>query len=119
MSKPNLILASTSVYRANALQRLGLAFEQRPPNVDESPHKDETPRILAQRLAQAKAHAILTTTNNHTWVIGSDQVGWSNGRQIKETRYGRSSGSSTHCPLRASRPVLYRCCLIETNPSGG
>lgn len=68
-----LILASTSKYRKELLGRLGLAFETVAPLVDETPLPQETPELLALRLAQAKALAISLSQPN-AYVIGSDQV---------------------------------------------
>ena len=68
-----LILASTSRYRRELLERLRLPFHVARPEVDETPAPGETPPALAQRLARAKATAI-ATQQPETWVIGSDQV---------------------------------------------
>jgi len=70
---PNLILASTSVYRRELLERLRLPFQVVAPRVDETPHPGEDPKALAIRLAIAKAQAV---ANEHleSVVIGSDQV---------------------------------------------
>ena len=40
---PPLVLASTSVYRRELLERLRLPFEVRPPEVDETPQAGELP----------------------------------------------------------------------------
>lgn len=68
-----LILASTSRYRAELLQRLGLPFDGMAPAVDETPHAGEPPAALAARLALAKATAVAQRLPDH-WVLGSDQV---------------------------------------------
>ncbi|NUO77175.1 MAG: septum formation inhibitor Maf, partial [Lysobacter sp.] len=78
---PTLVLASTSVYRRELLQRLGLPFATARPDVDETPRPDETPLALAQRLAQAKAEDVAARTPG-AWVLGSDQVAEFDGRQI-------------------------------------
>jgi hypothetical protein len=52
---PTLILASTSRYRRELLERLRLPFEVLAPEVDETPLPGETPAALALRLALAKA----------------------------------------------------------------
>jgi septum formation protein len=72
-SENRLILASTSTYRRQLLERLGLAFSVAAPAVDETPLPDETPLALVRRLARAKA-AIIARANPGTWVIGSDQA---------------------------------------------
>ncbi|MGH8618524.1 MAG: Maf family nucleotide pyrophosphatase [Burkholderiales bacterium] len=68
-----LILASTSPYRRELLARLGLPFETAAPAVDETPRPGEAPRVLALRLAEAKARAV-GTGRQGALVIGSDQV---------------------------------------------
>jgi septum formation protein len=76
-----LILASTSRYRRELLNRLGLPFEVHSPGVDETPLSGETPLALAQRLALAKAHAVAATFPDAV-VIGSDQVADLNGEPL-------------------------------------
>ncbi|HLM53851.1 MAG TPA: Maf family nucleotide pyrophosphatase [Pseudoxanthomonas sp.] len=68
-----LILASTSRYRRELLERLRLPFHISRPEVDESPLPGETPGALAPRLAAAKARAI-AAQHPEAWVIGADQV---------------------------------------------
>jgi septum formation protein len=70
---PALILASTSRYRRELLERLRLPFEAASPEVDESPRPGEAPAALAERLALAKARA-LAGTRPDAVVIGADQV---------------------------------------------
>ncbi len=68
-----LILASTSVYRRQLLDRLRLPYTVVSPLVDETPLPDESPDTLACRLALAKAQAV-ATLHPDSVVIGSDQV---------------------------------------------
>ena len=68
-----LILASTSRYRRELLQRVGLDFTVQAPEVDETPAAGEAPRDLALRLALAKAQAMAALQPDAV-VIGSDQV---------------------------------------------
>ena len=73
LSPRTLILGSTSPYRRELLQRLRIPFEVQGPEVDETPHAGETPMVLAQRLALAKAQAVAQRFPQAI-VIGSDQV---------------------------------------------
>lgn len=68
-----LVLASSSPYRRALLERLGVEFDVRAPDVDEDQYKAMpcTPREIAERLANAKADAVAT---DETLVLGSDQV---------------------------------------------
>ena len=72
-SPPKLILASTSRYRRELLERLGLPFESRPAGIDETARAGETPSALVTRLARAKAERVAAEAPD-AWVIGSDQI---------------------------------------------
>lgn len=76
-----LVLASTSRYRRELLQRLPLAFQVQAPEVDETPLPGEAPAALACRLALAKAQAV-AQTQPEAVVIGSDQVADLHGQAI-------------------------------------
>ena len=67
-----VVLASTSPFRKELLQRLGITFTTAAPDVDESPLAGETPEALVKRLAEAKARAIGQSCKG--LIIGSDQV---------------------------------------------
>ncbi|UFH48501.1 Maf family protein [Pseudomonas sp. KNUC1026] len=70
---PPIVLASSSPYRRELLNRLGLPFSCRSPDIDESRLPDEPVLALALRLAEAKARA-LAASHPHHLIIGSDQV---------------------------------------------
>ena len=76
-----LLLASTSRYRRELLERLKLPFHVARPEVDETPQDGESPSALARRLACAKAAAI-AANHPEAWVIGSDQVAEVNGQPL-------------------------------------
>jgi len=67
-----LVLASTSPFRRELLQRLGIPFTTAAPDVDESPQPGETPAELVRRLSECKARAVGKT--HAGLIIGSDQV---------------------------------------------
>jgi septum formation protein len=58
MEKSFVYLASASPRRAELLSQIGVPFERRPADVDESPLADEPPEGLVRRLAEAKADAV-------------------------------------------------------------
>lgn len=78
---PRLILASSSKYRRELLERLRLPFDVLVPNIDETPLPNESPEQTAMRLAQEKAIAVLQQSPG-ALVIGSDQVATLDGIQI-------------------------------------
>lgn len=73
-----LILGSSSPFRAELLNKLDLSFTQVSPDIDETPAPDETPEQLVQRLASSKALEI-AKTHPEALIIGSDQVAVING----------------------------------------
>lgn len=81
MRRMQLILGSTSRYRAELLARLRLPFETAAPHVDETPLAGEAPADLALRLARAKAKAVLAQYPE-ALVIGADQVADLDGEPI-------------------------------------
>ena len=68
-----LILASTSKYRRELLERLGVPFRCEAPDVDESVHQTGKPAEIAENLAMLKAKAVSRKFPGAV-VIGSDQV---------------------------------------------
>lgn len=68
-----IVLASTSPWRREILEKLGIPFITAAPQVDETPISGEDARHLVMRLAQAKAQALSAEYPNHL-IIGSDQV---------------------------------------------
>ena len=76
-----IILASSSPYRQELLNTLGLAFEAHAPDVDETRLTNEGPRDLVARLAEKKARA-LASRFSKALIIGSDQVALCDGQVL-------------------------------------
>jgi MAF protein len=68
-----LLLASSSPYRRELLERLRLPFVCASPDIDESHRPQESAIALVKRLAQEKAMALAARFPHHL-IIGSDQV---------------------------------------------
>ena len=69
---PTVTLASTSPFRKELLERLGIPFETVAPDVDETPLANETAEALVRRLSEDKARAM--AASHRGLIIGSDQV---------------------------------------------
>ena len=69
MSLP-LLLASASPRRREMLERVGLAVEVQPANVDERPQDGEPPEAYVARIAREKAIAI--ARRGDRWVLAAD-----------------------------------------------
>jgi septum formation protein len=72
MTRP-IVLASTSPFRRQLLEKLGLAFETASPDTDETRAPGEAPEQLVCRLAEQKARAVAGAYPD-ALIIGSDQV---------------------------------------------
>ncbi|PKH56521.1 septum formation inhibitor Maf [Shewanella sp. Choline-02u-19] len=97
MSKA-LILASTSPFRKQLLNKLNLPFSCCSPEVDETPLNNESPKDLVLRLSKLKAAAGAAKYTKGV-VIGSDQVAVINNQIIgkplnRETAIQQLSQSS-------------------------
>ncbi|MBB3143464.1 Maf family protein [Halomonas organivorans] len=70
---PRLVLASSSRFRRQLLDRLEIPYAWESPDIDETPHPGESPQALVHRLSLAKAERLATDWPDHL-IIGSDQV---------------------------------------------
>ncbi|MDX1693878.1 MAG: nucleoside triphosphate pyrophosphatase [Ketobacteraceae bacterium] len=68
-----IVLGSSSPYRQQLLQTLGLRFTTCSPDIDETPAPGESPEQLVARLALEKARAVAAQHPN-ALIIASDQV---------------------------------------------
>ncbi|MEE9330748.1 MAG: Maf family nucleotide pyrophosphatase [Methylophilaceae bacterium] len=79
--KQTLILASSSAYRRELLQRLQIPFNTVSPHVDETALENEKPQEIALRLSQEKARKV-GAEYPHALIIGCDQVATLDGEQL-------------------------------------
>jgi septum formation protein len=81
LNSQSLVLASTSIYRAQLLSILQIPFETSAPNVDETPLPGELAGQTSARLSILKAQAVAKNFPN-ALIIGSDQVALLEGQQL-------------------------------------
>lgn len=108
-----IVLASTSVYRAELLRRLLTNFEQRSPDTDESLLAGEPPAMRAARLAQAKAAACMKGTDGEL-IIGSDQVAELEGVILRKP--GTAEAAVAQLTASSGNRVSFHTalCLLDT-----
>lgn len=109
---PELVLASTSPYRRELLQRLRLPFQVAAPLVDETPQPAESARDLAVRLARAKALAVSARMPGAI-VIGSDQVAICEGRLLGKP--GDFARAVEQLRLMSGREVAFHTAVAVTD----
>lgn len=116
MNRQPLILASSSIYRRELLERLQLPFEVISPEVDETPFEYESPQETALRLAQAKARKV---ANSHpqALIIGCDQVATLDGNQLGKPLIHENAVKQL-CLMRG-RSVTFHSALCLFNASTG
>ncbi len=80
MSQNQLILASTSPRRNELLRLLGIPFEKRPSNADET-HPDDVDAVeYVQQMAREKGLAVLHA--NGEWILSADTIVALDGRVV-------------------------------------
>jgi len=115
---PRLILASSSPYRRELLERLRVPFDVVVPAVDETPLAGETPAVTALRLAEAKARAVASAIDGDTaLVIGSDQVATYDGLQIGKP--GSHENALAQLQAMRGREVLFHSALCLFDSGSG
>ena len=111
-----LVLASTSRYRRELLERLRLSFDVARPDVDETSSPGESPRDLAIRLAQAKACAVATQLADDAWALGSDQVAEVEGRALGKP--GGRAAAIAQLDSMSGRIVRFHTALCLAHADG-
>ena len=112
---PPIVLASTSPYRRELLQRLRLPFSVQAPRVDEQPLPGESPRVTARRLALAKARAV-ALGQPAAIVIGSDQVADVDGEALSKP--GTHDAALAQLTRMQGREVVFHTALAVIGPGG-
>ncbi|GAB0057716.1 7-methyl-GTP pyrophosphatase [Candidatus Magnetaquicoccaceae bacterium FCR-1] len=99
-----LVLASTSIYRRQLLERLGVPFTVASPETDETRLPDEPPEALVERLAEAKARAVAERFPDAV-IIASDQVAVIDGRVLGKP--GSPENAAAQLRLASGREVVF------------
>ena len=111
-----LVLASSSPWRRQLLERLGLPFTWASPEIDETPRPGESPDALVHRLALAKASRLADTFSHHL-IIGSDQVAVFNGKILGKP--GSEDAARTQLARFSGQRVRFMTGLALLDTAGG
>jgi len=112
-----LVLASSSPYRKQLLERLQYPFSAISPHIDETPLADEKPQDLVLRLSIEKAQALAISHPQHL-IIGSDQVAVFDGKII--TKPGSYEKAVEQLSAFSKRTVVFLTglCLLNSRTGG-
>ncbi len=113
---PKLVLASSSRYRRELLEKLKHPFSWQAPEVDETPLTGEKPDALALRLAQLKAEA-LAKAHPNSLIIGSDQVASLDGKLCGKP--GNKENALSQLKAASGKNVTFYTGLCLLNTSTG
>jgi septum formation protein len=111
-----LILASSSIYRRELLERLHMPFSVISPNVDETPLPEERPEETAFRLAQLKARKV-AEQHPRAIVIGCDQVATLDGQQLGKPL--THDNATRQLRMMRGRIVIFHSALCLFNAATG
>ncbi|MBC7787116.1 MAG: septum formation inhibitor Maf [Methylophilaceae bacterium] len=112
MTTPKLILASSSSYRSELLQRLQLPFTVASPDIDETAWHGELPEQTSLRLAKAKAIKI-AESNPNSLIIGCDQIATLDSLQIGKP--GTHENAVKQLKMMRGRNVVFYSALCLYN----
>jgi septum formation protein len=115
MKTPAIVLASTSRYRRELLQRLRIGFSVQAPRIDERPLPGEAPRATALRLALAKAREVAGVRPDAI-VIGSDQVADVDGEAISKP--GLHEAALAQLARMQGRSIVFHTAIAVVDPRG-
>ncbi len=114
--KQILILASSSIFRRELLQKLQIPFSCISPNVDETAFENEKPYETALRLAQDKARKI-GSEYPHALIIGCDQVATLDGEQLGKPL--NHTNATKQLKMMRGREVTFHSALCLFNAASG
>lgn len=107
-STQTLILASSSRYRREVLEKLHLPFACVSPDIDETPLVDESPAQTSLRLAESKARKVAESHPN-ALIIGCDQVATVDGVQIGKP--GNHENAVKQLTMLSGKEVIFHSAL--------
>ena len=114
--KQTIILASSSEYRRQLLQKLLIPFNSISPKIDETALNSERPHQTALRLAQEKAQKI-GAEYPHALVIGCDQVATLDGIELGKPM--NHQNATKQLQMMRGREVTFHSALCLYNAATG
>lgn len=116
MTQPSLILASSSPFRQELLQRLHLPFQAISPDIDETCLPQESAHDYVSRLAREKAQ-LIAQQHPQSVVIGSDQCAWLDGKILGKPGNHENALKQLH-NARGKEVVFYTGLSVQCLSSG-
>jgi len=108
-----LVLASSSPFRKELLNKLFSEFDCASPDINEASRDGESPLDLSKRLALEKAQALSSQFPNHL-IIGSDQVAMLGDQQL--TKPGSHDNCVKQLTLSSGKSITFytSLCVLDS-----
>lgn len=113
LNPPDLILGSSSKYRAKLLSRLQIPFKTATPDIDESTVEGEKPEHYIERITKAKADALLKQGFKNAILLTSDQCAVFNDQIIGKPH--TANNAIKQLKLFSGKEVLFLTGLFAIN----
>lgn len=113
LKSPQILLASSSPYRRQLLEKLGLTFSSESPDIDECAHDQETVREMVERLSLQKAHALVKHHPNKI-IIASDQSASLNNKALGKP--GNFEKAFEQLKAQQGQVIFFYTGLVVYNP---
>ncbi len=111
-----LILASSSPYRRELLQRLGIRFTVASPGIEETLDPRETPEDAVLRLARAKALAV-AAREPEAFILASDQLASVAGHALGKPNTRRTA--EEQLTAMSGHTIVYCTAVVLATPESG
>lgn len=108
-----LVLGSQSPRRASLLQALGLPFEQRSADLDETHSPQLQGEAIALHLAEEKAHALRDGLNAREILLTSDTVVWDGQKSLVKPEHEEEAVAFLKHLSGSSHQVISAICLAD------
>ena len=114
---PLLVLASASARRSDLRRQIGLTPDRiLPADIDETPKRNETPRLYAQRMAATKANTVALNTVEPALIVAADTV-VALGRRILPKAEERETARTCLTALSGRRHTVLTAVAVAPSPA--
>lgn len=113
LDSPQILLASSSPYRRQLLEKIGVTFSCESPDIDEGPHDQESVKETVERLSLQKAQALVKHHPNKI-IIASDQSASLNNKALGKP--GNFEKAFEQLKAQQGKIIYFYTGLVVYNP---
>ncbi|HEY9018350.1 Maf family protein [Thiomicrospira sp.] len=113
LDSPQILLASSSPYRRQLLEKIGVTFSCESPDIDERPHDQESVKETVERLSLQKAQALVKHHPSKI-IIASDQSASLNNKALGKP--GNFEKAFEQLKAQQGKIIYFYTGLVVYNP---